>query len=225
MKAAVVHALTGLLSLTGLAVAQAADIPLYPTGPSEDSAFLRFVNASESPLQLTAAGSGASLRLEGEQRVSDFLTVPADKSVQGSLSLGEQQHALDVSVAPGEFASVVAIAQADQPLQVLTVREQPDDFNALKASLAFYSLDAQCVDAGLQVAGRSVDIFKAVATGSLERRSINPLNLSVQLRCAGAAVGEPLALGDLAAGQRYTLFLVPSAQGPRLFQALDNLAN
>lgn len=224
MKAALL-ALTGVLGLSALTVVQAADIPLYPTGPSEDSAFLRFVNTSANPLQLTAAGSGASLRLEGEQRVSDFLTVPAGKSVQGSLSLGEQQHALDVTVAPGEFASVVAIAQTDQPLQVLTVREQPDDFNALKASLAFYSLDAQCVDAGLQVAGRNVDIFKAVAHGSLQRRSINPLNLSVQLRCAGAAVGEPLALGDLAAGQRYTLFMVPSAQGPRLFQALDNLAN
>lgn len=217
--------LTGLLCLVSFGVTQAAEIPLYPTGPSEDAAFLRFVNATDGLLQLTAAGSGASLRLEGEQRASDFLTVPANKPVQGLMNVGEQQHTLDVSVAPGEFASVVAIAQAGQPLQVLTVREQPDDFNALKASLAFYSLDAQCVDAGLQVAGRSVDIFKAVANGSLERRSINPLNLSVQLRCADAAVGEPLALGDLAAGQRYTLFLVPSAQGPRLFQVLDNLAN
>lgn len=224
MKTAL-YSLIGLLSLGGFTAAQAADIPLYPTGPSEDSAFLRFVNASGSPLQLTAAGSGGSLRLEGEQRVSDFLTVPAGKSVKGLLSVAEQQHELDVTVAPGEFVSVVAIAQADQPLQVVTVREQPDDFNALKASLAVYNLDSQCVDAGLQVAGRNVDIFKAVANGGLQRRSINPLNLSVQLRCGGAAAGQPLALGDLEAGQRYTLFLVPSAQGPRLFQALDNLAN
>lgn len=224
MKAAV-RVLGGLLCSFNLVVAQAAEIPLYPTGPSEDAAFLRFVNAGEGSLQLTAAGSGASLRLEGEQRVSDFLTVPAGKPVKGSLSLSAQQHALDVSVAPGEFASVVAIPVNGQDLQVLIVREQPDDFNALKASLAFYSLDASCADAGLQVAGRAVDIFKAVASGSVQRRSINPLNLSVQLRCAGAAAGEPLVLGDLAAGQRYTLFLVPSAQGPRLFQALDNLAN
>ena len=51
------------------------------------------------------------------------------------------------------------------------------------------------------------------------------MKLSVQLRCGGASVGEPLALGELAAGQRYTLFLVPSAQGSRLYQAQDNLAN
>jgi hypothetical protein len=219
------HTLAGLGCALALGTIQAAEIPLYPTGPSEDAAFLRFVNAGEAALELTAAGSGASLRLEGEKIVSDFLSVPAGKPVKGSLSLGGQQQALNLSVAPGEFATVVGIPVAGQGFELVTLREQPDDFNALKASLAFYSLDASCADAGLQAAGRNVDIFKNVANGSLVRRSINPVNLSVQLRCAGASVGEPLALGDLAAGQRYTLFLVPSAQGPRLFQALDNLAN
>lgn len=215
--------LLGLLGLLPVALAQAAEIPLYPTGPSEDSAFLRFFNAGEAPLELSAA-NGASLRLEGQQRASDFLTVPAGKPIQGSLKQGEAQQTLDVSVAPGEFATVVGLADADG-LRLVTLREQPDDFNALKASLAFYSLDASCANAGLQAAGRNVDIFKDVAEGSLQRRSINPLKLSVQLRCAGAAVGEPLDLGQLDAGQRYTLFLVPSVQGPQLFQALDNLAN
>lgn len=217
------RALLGLFGLLPLALAQAAEIPLYPTGPSEDSAFLRFFNAGEAPLELSAA-NGASLRLEGQQRASDFLTVPAGKPIQGSLKQGEAQQTLDVSVAPGEFATVVGLAN-DDGLRLVTLREQPDDFNALKASLAFYSLDASCANAGLQAAGRNVDIFKDVAEGSLQRRSINPLKLSVQLRCAGAAVGAPLDLGQLEAGQRYTLFLVPSAQGPQLFQALDNLAN
>lgn len=217
------RALLGLCGLLPLGLLQAAEIPLYPTGPSEDSAFLRFFNAGEAPLELSAA-NGASLRLEGERRASDFLTVPAGKPIQGSLKQGEAQQALDVSVAPGEFATVVGIPAA-QGLNLVTVREQPDDFNALKASLAFYSLDGGCANAGLQAAGRNLDIFKDVAEGSLQRRSINPLKLAVQLRCGGAAVGAPLDLGQLAAGQRYTLFLVPSAQGPRLFQAQDNLAN
>ena len=217
------RALLGLFAMLPLGQVLAAEIPLYPTGPSEDSAFLRFFNAGETPLELNAA-NGASLRLAGEQRASDFLTVPAGKPIQGSLKQGDAQQALDVSVEPGEFATVVGIPAA-QGLNLVTVREQPDDFNALKASLAFYSLDGSCANAGLQAAGRNVDIFKDVAEGSLQRRSINPLKLSVQLRCGGAAVGQPLDLGQLAAGQRYTLFLVPSAQGPRLFQAVDNLAN
>lgn len=212
-----------LLALLPVTLLQAAEIPLYPTGPSEDSAFLRFFNAGESALELSAA-NGASLRLEGDARASDFLTVPAGKPIKGTLKQADQTQQLDISVAPGEFATVVGIS-TPQGLNLLTVREVPDDFNALKASLAFYSLDAACANAGLQVAGRNVDIFKDVANGALQRRSINPLKLSVQLRCGGASVGEPLALGELAAGQRYTLFLVPSAQGSRLYQAQDNLAN
>lgn len=217
------RALLSLFALLPVSLLQAAEIPLYPTGPSEDSAFLRFFNAGDTALELSAE-NGASLRLEGDVRASDFLTVPAGKPIKGNLKQGEAQQTLDISVAPGEFASVVGIA-TEQGLNLVTVREVPDDFNALKASLAFYSLDASCANAGLQAAGRNIDIFKDVAHGAVQRRSINPLSLSVQLRCAGASVGEPLALGELAAGQRYTLFLVPSADGPRLFQTLDNLAN
>ena len=102
------RALLGLFAVLPLGQALAAEIPLYPTGPSEDSAFLRFFNAGEAPLELNAA-NGASLRLEGEQRASDFLTVPAGKPIQGSLKQGDAQQALDVSVEPGEFATVVGL--------------------------------------------------------------------------------------------------------------------
>ncbi|OYT96981.1 MAG: cell division protein FtsQ, partial [Pseudomonas sp. PGPPP3] len=165
-----------LLALLPVTLLQAAEIPLYPTGPSEDSAFLRFFNAGESALELSAA-NGASLRLEGDARASDFLTVPAGKPIKGTLKQADQTQQLDISVAPGEFATVVGIT-TQQGLNLLTVREVPDDFNALKASLAFYSLDAACANAGLQVAGRNVDIFKDVPNGALQRRSINPLKLS-----------------------------------------------
>ena len=219
------RALIGAACLLAAGSALAAEIPLYPTGPSEDSAFLRFFNAGTGALALKAAGSGASLSVDEQARASDFLTVPAGKPVKGSLKLGAHEQALDITVEPGEFATVVGVPDAQQGLRLVTVREQPDDFNALKASLAFYSLDASCLDAGLQAAGRNVDIFKTVADGSLQRRSINPLKLAVQLRCSGVAVGEPLDLGELAAGQRYTVFLVPSAEGPRLYSVQDNLAH
>lgn len=176
-------------------------------------------------LELTATGSGARLSVDDQVRVSDFLSVPAGKSVKGRLKLGDKEQALEISVEPGEFATVVGLPDGAQGLRLLTLREQPDDFNALKASLAFYNLDPSCTDAGLQAAGRNVDIFKGVDDGSLQRRSINPLKLSVQLRCEGAAQGEPLDLGELAAGQRYTLFMVPSAQGPMLIKATDTLAH
>lgn len=217
------YRLLALFSLFATGALQAAEIPLYPTGPSEDSAFLRFFNAGQGTLELAAAGSGTRLSVDDQQRVSDFLTVPAGKAVKGSLSLGDASQALDIQVEPGEFATVVGLPEADG-LQLRVVREQPDDFNALKASLAFYSLDASCTEAGLQAAGRNLDIFKNVADGSLQRRSINPVKLSVQLTCAGAAQGEPLELGELQAGERYTVFLIPSAHGSQLIGVTDKLA-
>ena len=78
------RALFSLLALLPVTLLQAAEIPLYPTGPSEDSAFLRFFNAGQTALELSAA-NGASLRLEGDVRASDFLTVPAGKPIKGTL--------------------------------------------------------------------------------------------------------------------------------------------
>ena len=60
---------------------------------------------------------------------------------------------------------------------------------------------------------------------SLQRRSINPVNLSVQLVCANTNVGAPLDLGMLKAGERYSVLLVPSVSGPRLLSTTDTLSH
>jgi len=64
-----------------------------------------------------------------------------------------------------------------------------------------------------------------VTQGHLQRRSINPVKLSVQLVCANANVGPVLDLGALQAGERSSVLLLPSASGPRLVAATDKLAN
>jgi len=202
----------------------AADIALYPTGPAQDSAFIRFVNATAAPLDVSAA-QGQPLRLEAKQPTSLYFPVQASPSIKGTLTSGEHTLAVDVAVEPGEFATVVALPQADGALKQVTVREQPDDFNGLKASLAFYSVDAACADATLRPAGRNADLFKAVPTGTLQRRSINPVNLSVQLVCGGANTGSPVELGELKAGERYSVLLVPSSSGPKLLSATDTLSH
>ncbi|WP_313740149.1 alginate O-acetyltransferase AlgF [Pseudomonas sp.] len=211
----------GLAALLCGAAVQAAEIPLYPTGPSEDAAFLRFFNAGVSELSLSAS-NGAGLRLAAGT-ASAFFTVPAGKTVDGKLALDERQQALKVEAGAGEFATVVIVPEATG-LRLVTVREQPEDFNALKASLAFYSLDQICRQPGLSSANGKARIFTDVPTGTVQRRSINPVTLSVQLTCAGVRSGDPLDLGQLAAGQRYSLLLVPNAQGSRLALIHDTLA-
>ncbi|MHA6194927.1 alginate O-acetyltransferase AlgF [Pseudomonas wadenswilerensis] len=218
--------LRGLIALPLLALAgvASAEVALYPTGPSEDSAFLRFVNVAPGALKMEAAGSKASLALDDARQVSDYLPVPANKAIKGTLSRAGHDAALDLQVAPGEFATVFAFDDGGKIAQRV-VREQPDDFNALKASLAFVSLDPACQGAALRPAGRTADLFKDAADGSVQRRSINPVKLSVQLVCANANVGNPLDLGELKAGERYSVMLLPGAQGPRLLGTTDTLAN
>jgi hypothetical protein len=210
------------LALSGLA---SAEIALYPSGPAEDSAFIRFINAAPATLQVTAQEGAAPLQLDAAKPVSAFFPVQASSPITGTLASGAQKLPLSLMVEPGEFATVVAVTDGAKGVKQVAVREQPDDFNGLKASLAFYSLDASCADASLRPAGRTADLFKAVPQGTLQRRSINPVSLSVQLVCANANVGSPLELGDLKAGERYSVLLVPSANGPQLLSATDALAH
>ena len=205
--------------------AEAADIALYPTGPDQDSAFLRFINAADSPLQLLAEGSRASLKLEGTHAVSDYLPVPANQPIKGTLERNGKSQPLDIQVAAGEFASVIALPDSAQGIRQVVIREQPDDFNSLRASLAFISADPACTQAGLRAAGKNADLFKEVANGSVQRRAINPVSLSVQLVCAQTNVGAPLDLGQLKAGERYSVVLLPGANGPYLLLATDVLAH
>lgn len=205
--------------------AEAADIALYPTGPDQDSAFLRFINAADHPLQLLAEGSRASLKLEGTHAVSDYLPVPANQPIKGTLERNGKSQPLDIQVAAGEFASVIALPDSAQGIRQVVIREQPDDFNSLRASLAFISADPACTQAGLRAAGKNADLFKEVTNGSVQRRAINPVSLSVQLVCAQTNVGAPLDLGQLKAGERYSVVLLPGANGPYLLLATDVLAH
>ncbi|QEI07409.1 cell division protein FtsQ [Pigmentiphaga aceris] len=218
-------ALAAALLAAPFAAVHAADIPLYPTGPSEDSSFVRFVNTGDTPISLEATGSKATLALPPSKPASDFQPVAANKALVGTFTRGTQRAPIDVTVKPGEFATVFGFVSAKGEFSTKVVRELPEDFNALRASLAFYNLDSACPQAGLKPAGRDVAVFSDVPVNEAKRRFINPVALSVQLVCAGKPQGEPLALGSLAPGQRYSVFAVPSANGTRVFFTNDALAN
>lgn len=215
----------GLSALAALlaSVSAFADIPLYPTGPAEDAAFIRFVNGGAEPVQVIAQKGQPPLKLDAAKPVSPFYPVNAGGVIRGTLAGGQKQLPIEVKAQPGEFATVVALPDAKGIKQV-TVHDMPDDFNGLKASVGFFNLDPGCKDAALRPAGRTADLFKGVAVGKLQRRAINPVKLSVQLVCANANVGPALDLGELKAGERYSVLLLPSPTGPRLLAATDNLA-
>ena len=204
-------------------LSNAADIPLYPTGPSADSSFVRFINGTDAALELTAAGSQAKVRLDTKTPTTVFYPVRAKSDIKGQFTQAQRKNDIATTVKAGEFVSVIALSDGTN-LKHLTIGEEPDDFNALKVSLAFYNVSATCASASLQVVGREVMLFEKLGVNALTRRMMNPVKISVQLLCGEKATGAPLELGELIAGERYSVFAVPTASTTRIFIASDAVA-
>lgn len=204
---------------------QATEIKLYPTGPAQDSAFVRFVNGSaQGNMRVQAAGSNATIELDTTNRASAYMPVTGGTTIGGKLTIGSDSDSVAVKIDPGYFVTVLGF-EAGQKLQIREVREEGDGFTAVRASVAFYDLNEDCKQPGVQVAGRSVFLFENVEVGTWARRQINPVPLQVQLTCSGTPTGEPLDMGTLQAGERYSLFLVPGDPARSLFFVKDTVAN
>jgi len=212
-----------LLGCACSALSSAADIPLYPTGPSADSSFVRFINGTDATLELTAAGSQAKVQLDAKTPATVFYPVRAKSDIKGQFTQAQSKSAIATSVKAGEFVSVIALTDGTT-FKHVAIGEEPDDFNALKVSLAFYNVSTTCANAGLQVVGRDVMLFEKLGVNALTRRMINPVKISVQLLCGQQATGSPLELGELIAGERYSVFAVPTVGTTRIFIASDAVA-
>lgn len=212
------------LTASACVSAEAAGTALYDTGPSQDAAFVRFVNATDSRLEVVSGK--ARLPLPTDKPVSEYLAVKPDTMLGGSVEGGGRSGKISVKTAPSAFTTVVALPGADgKAISTAVVSESPDDFNALKSAIAFYNYDAGCKAAGLETAGKSVSIFKGVGERKVQRRMVNPIALAVQPTCDGKPRGAPVDLGMLQAGQRYSLLLVPVTAGSsKLIFTTDSIA-
>ena len=214
--------LLGLATLISFAATH-ADTVLYPTGPSRDSAFIRFVNALDTPLDVLPEGEQTPSTL-APSIISVFSTVPADNPVTGALSSAGVSVPVKLDLAPGEFVTLVVVP-GDKGFELLTVREQPENFNRLHASLALINADPDCNRGGLRREGQqNPPIFHDVNPGLLERREVNPVQLSVQGFCDGALVTAPLSLGLLEQGERYTVLILSQNGKPTLVFVKDVFA-
>ena len=224
MNPALTLVFTGALAFC--TASQAAQIALYPTGPAQDSAYMRLLNPTASPLVLQPDGGQAQLQLKAEQLSSDFLPIPGGQTITGNLARDGHQARLQLQAAPGEFITVFALANAQGGIEPLIVNEAFELPNLLKASLALFEADPSCAQPQVKLVERDVDLFANAPPGHPRRQEINPRpGLNVQLHCAGKAIGEPLALGPLQAGERYSLLLLPSPTGPQLRSVTDNVAH
>lgn len=199
--------LAGLISIflcfPGLAQAEPQ---LYETGPSEESSYVRFVNATENTIEIISSNGSAKVELNAntDGRASHFFTVKAASKLTATLQGKGRKGSVEVTGKPWEYITVAIFPDATAKLRTMLVRETPDDFNAMRASVSLFNLDASCT-ATMQGGAKKATILEGVKPFTVQRRLINPVNLSATVGCGGQ--NTKVDLGQLEAGGRYSVFL------------------
>lgn len=188
---------------------------LYDTGPGQDSSFIRFVNGADVQIVISNNKTKGKLILntQGASRVSSFLPIRPGVQMPASISVGNQKFDIQVVAKPGEFITVAAVPDGAGRWKSLELRETPASFSSTRPSLAALNLNEACSPMQIDSAGKSDGILKNATTKAIQRRLVSAVNAQVQLSCAGKPVGAPLDMGLLEAGERYSVFMLPTQLG------------
>lgn len=199
-----------------------ADEPqLYPTGPSEDSSYLRFVNTLGSSLDIK---QGNSLRTEltTKDGSTAWQAVKANTPLPATLSLGGRTLEVVAKVKPSEFVTYAAVQDPKDGWRMVEVVDKSPDFSSLKAALALVNLVPDCPSASARLSGKNVVIVDKVGYEGVSRRMVNPVSLIVDVFCGERQLGESLSL-SLRPGERWSLIAYPTDRGTSVMYLLDKL--
>ncbi|HML10144.1 MAG TPA: alginate O-acetyltransferase AlgF [Stellaceae bacterium] len=216
-------ALLAVLAATQPGHGIAAEGRLYPSGPPNGVAYLRFVNLAPREITITSAAAKIVIPADDAHRVSEFDPVPPGMALTGSAQLGETSTPIDVTLTANEFVTV-AVTAGGGGIALVVFRETPSDFNALKSSLGLFNADKDCAKAQLVAGDNRQSVIADVAPGATGRRLVNPVNIELAVACADPAQAVPAKLGQLNAGDRYSVFVVASASGPQVVARRDEQA-
>ncbi|HEX5319748.1 MAG TPA: alginate O-acetyltransferase AlgF [Stellaceae bacterium] len=217
------------LGICGIAAesAGAADGRLYPSGPPNGVAYLRFANLSPAAVKVSSAGGALDLPTSDAQRVGEFDPVTPGTELTGTVAIGDRTAPIKLTLKQNEFVTVAVTAAAEGPPTVTLLREEPSDFNAQKSALALYNVDKNCAEAELLAGDRHTVVVSGVKPGATGRRLVNPVNVALSVGCGaegGKATG--VELGAMAAGDRYSVFIYagPGSAGRQALALTDKMA-
>lgn len=208
----------------GWGSALAAEGRLYPSGPPNGVAYLRFVNLSPQEVTIVSPAAKIAIPADDAHRVREFDPVTPGIALTGSAQLGESTKPIDVTLVPNEFVTVAIIGNGTDGVSLTVFREVPADFNALKSSLALFNLDQGCTEAGLVAGDNHMSVITDVEPGKIGRRLVNPVNAELGVTCGDPAQSAPAKLGQLNAGDRYSVFLIGTASGRQVVAQRDEQA-
>ncbi len=215
---------TLLLHAAGPGAGAAGPPRLYDSGPAHGAGFIRIANISNRVVSITPAGRAQiDIRAEDALRVTRFEAIVPGKIV-AAIDVGKHTKKLDVAIAANELVTVVIGTVANGGITTTVFRETPQDFNALRASIALFGVDKTCANARL-VAEKDTVVIAGVAPGSLGRKAVNPVKVTLAVFCADQPAGLPAEPGPLEAGERYSVLIFAGQGGGRRVLALrDEMA-
>lgn len=208
-------------SLVLLAPLSQAETQLYETGPSEETSYVRFVNATDQAVTVVKGTAKVELSAKADARVSRFFPVKSGVKLTATIQAGSVKTESQVTGKAWEYITIAVLPKGKQ-LETRLVRETPEDFNAMRASLALLNLDAKCAKGTLQGGAKSATILENVQPFSVQRRLVNPVKLTTTLGCGGSEAGLPLDLAQLQAGERYSVFVLTLNNTRQTFFARDS---
>jgi alginate O-acetyltransferase complex protein AlgF len=222
-------AIFGLAVFTAFAVGGAGSVAaaegrLYPSGPPNGVAYLRFVNLASHEVTITSPAAKITIPADAAHRLGEFDPVTPGVALTGAAQFGEATKPIDVTLKANEFVTVAVVADGADGIAVSVFREDPSDFNALKSSLALFNADKGCAAAQLVAGDNHQAVISDVAPGAIGRRLVNPVNAALGVACGDPAQAAPAKLGQLNAGDRYSIFVVAGTAGPEVVAGRDEQA-
>ena len=223
------RAIGGLALLAAIAalhcgVAAAAEGRLYPSGPPNGVAYLRFVNLTRQEVTIVSPAAKIAIPADDAHRVGEFDPVTPGVALTGSAQLGEATKPINVTLVPNEFVTVAVTANGADGVALAVFREVPSDFNALKASLGLFNADNGCEKAQLVAGDNHQPVISDVAPSAIGRRQVNAVNAELGVACGDPARAVPAKLGQLNAGDRYSVFVVAGGAGHDIVAQRDEQA-
>lgn len=202
----------------------AAEGRLYPSGPPNGVAYLRFVNLTSKEVTISSPAAKIAIPPDDAHRVGEFDPVAPGTELTGSAQLGAVTKPIDVTLKANEFATVAVSADGVDGISLTVFRDTPSDFNAQKSSLALFNADKGCPQGQLVAGDSHVSVIADVAPGATGRRLVNPVDAQLAVACGDPAQATPAKLGRLNAGDRYSIFVIGSASGPQVVAQRDEQA-
>jgi len=200
-----------------------AEPQLYETGPSEESSYVRFVNATEQDVAVISSQGSAKVELtaQAEGRASRFFPVKSGSKLSATIQSNNHKIPVKVLGRPWEYITIAIVPSDHGRVKTMLVRETPTDFNAMRSSLALFNLDAKCSAAVMQGGAKNATILDKVQPFSVQRRLVNPVKLSATVACSGRSGGSAVELSQLQAGERYSVFLLTLKNSRQTFFVRD----